>query len=128
LEDRMVLSTFNVNSLADILNPAPGMVTLRSAIQAANATPGGNTINLMLPGIYAITLPGTPGETDNAAGEFSILPGGGDLAIQNTSGGKVVVDGRHLARVFDINAGFDPANPTPKFLVTLQGFTITNGV
>jgi hypothetical protein len=128
LEDRMVLSTFNVNSLADILSPAPGVVTLRSAIQAANATPGGNTINLTLPGSYAITLPGTPGETDNAAGEFSILPGGGDLTIQNTSGGKVVVDGRHLARVFDINAGFDPANPTPKFLVTMHGFTITNGV
>jgi len=128
LEDRMVLSTFNVNSLADVLTPPAGTVTLRSAIQAANQTPGGNTINLTLPGTYAITLPGTPGETDNAAGEFSILPGGGDLTIQNTSGGQVVVDGRHLARVFDINANFDPANPTPKFLVTLQGFTIENGV
>jgi hypothetical protein len=119
---------FNVNSLADILNPAPGVVTLRSAIQAANATPGGNTINLTLPGTYQISLIGTPGETDNAAGEFAILPSGGDLTIQNASGGRVVVDGGGLNRVFDINPNFDPANPTAKFLVTLQGLTIQDGV
>jgi hypothetical protein len=117
LEDRLAPAVFNVNSLADILNPAPGVVTLRSAIQAANATPGGNTINLTVPGTYQLT-----------AGELAILPGGGDLTIQNSSGGRVVVDGGGHNRVFDINPNFDPANPTPKFLVTLQGFTIQNGV
>src|SRR5262249_39638566 len=50
LEDRLLLSTLNVNSTADILNPGPGVVTLRSAIQQANHTPGGNTINLTVPG------------------------------------------------------------------------------
>jgi hypothetical protein len=35
LEDRFAPAVFNVNSLADVLNPAPGVVTLRSAIQAA---------------------------------------------------------------------------------------------
>src|SRR5262249_17684035 len=128
LEDRFVPSTFNVNSTADILNPSAGIVTLRSAIQAANHTPGGNTINLTVPGTYKIALPGTAGETDNVAGEFAILPGGGDLTIVNTSGGTVVVDGNHLARVFDINPNFDPNNPPPKFTVTLQGFTVQNGV
>ncbi|HEV3444279.1 MAG TPA: DUF4214 domain-containing protein [Gemmataceae bacterium] len=128
LEDRLVPAVFNVNSLADILNPGPGVVTLRSAIQAANATPGGNTINLTLPGTYMITLPGTPGEADNAAGEFAILPTGGNLTIQNTSGGTVVVDGNHLSRVFDINPNFNPATPTPPFTVTMQGFTIQNGL
>jgi phospholipase/lecithinase/hemolysin len=103
LEDRRVLSTFNVNSIADVLKPGPGVVTLRSAIQAANHTPGGNTINLTVPGTYKITLPGTPGETANAAGAFTILPGGGNLTIVNTSGGSVAVDGNHLNRVFDIN-------------------------
>jgi hypothetical protein len=127
LEDRVTPAVFNVNSLADVLNPAPGVVTLRSAIQQANATPGGNTINLTVAGTYKITLPGTAGETDNAAGEFAILPTGGDLTIQNTSGGSVTVDGGRLSRVFDINPNFDPNNPTPKFLVTLQGFTIQNG-
>src|SRR6516164_3440162 len=111
LEDRCVPAVFNVNSLADILNPGPGVVTLRSAIQQANQTPGGNTIDLTVAGTYKITLPGTPGETDNAAGEFAILPTGGDLTIQNTSGGTVVVDGNNLSRVFDINPNFDPANP-----------------
>src|SRR5262249_13033146 len=89
LEDRAVPAVCTVHSLADVLTPAAGVVTLRSALQAANHTPGGNTINLTLPGTYAITLPGTPGETDNAAGEFAILPGGGDLTIRNTSGGAV---------------------------------------
>jgi hypothetical protein len=128
LEDRLLLSTFNVNSTADLLNPPPGVVTLRSAIQQANQSPGGNTINLTVPGTYAITLPGKAGETDNAAGEFAILPGGGDLTIANTSGGTVVVDGNHLNRVFDINPNFDPAKPSPTFTVTLQGFTIQNGL
>src|SRR6266404_6321771 len=71
LEDRLVPAVFNVNSLADILNPAAGVVTLRSAIEAANATPGGNTINLTVPGTYQITLAATAGEVDNAAGEFA---------------------------------------------------------
>jgi hypothetical protein len=139
LDDRVVPTVFMVNSLAD-LNLAAGVniatgaingtstVTLRSAIQAANATPGGNTIDLTLPGTYRITLAGTPGETDNLAGELAILPGGGDLTIQNTSGGIVVLDGNHLNRVLDINPNFDPANPTPKFLVTLDGLTLQNGM
>ena len=36
LEDRCVPAVINVNSLADILNPGPGVVTLRSAIQQAD--------------------------------------------------------------------------------------------
>jgi hypothetical protein len=48
--------TFNVNSRADVLYPPAGTVTLRSAIQAANASPGGNIINLTMPGPYKITL------------------------------------------------------------------------
>jgi hypothetical protein len=139
LEDRCVPAVFTVNSLADLslaagVNPTTGAingtttVTLRSAIEAANMTPGGNTIDLAIAGTYKIALaPTTPNEADNLAGEFAILPTGGDLTIQNTSGGKVTVDAAGLSRVFDINPNFDPANPTPKFLVTLQGFTITGG-
>jgi hypothetical protein len=129
LEDRLVPAVYNVNSLADILNPGPGIVTLRSAIQAANSNHDTtNVINLTRAGTYKITLAGTPGEMDNHAGEFAILPTAGNLTIRNTSGGDVVVDGNHLSRVFDINPGFDPANPTPKFAVTLQGITVQNGV
>jgi hypothetical protein len=128
LEDRLVPAVFNVNSLADILNPGAGIVTLRSAIQAANSNGDAtNVINLTRPGTYQITLAGTAGETDNAAGEFAILPHAGSLTIQNTSAGIVVVDGNHLARVFDINPN-NTDDPATKMLVTLNGLTITNGV
>jgi hypothetical protein len=129
LEDRVVPAVINVNSLADVFNPGPGTVTLRSAIQQANTDGDAtNVINLTLPGTYRITLVGAPGETDNVAGEFAILPSAGNLTIRNTSHGQVAIDGNHLNRVFDIDPNFDPANPTPKFLVTLQGVTVENGV
>jgi hypothetical protein len=139
LEDRTVPTIFHVNSLADLgiaagvnadgtIKNANGVVTLRSAIQAANQTPGGNTIDLDVAGTYKITqAPTTATEADNAFGEFAILPGGGNLTIQNTSGGAVAVDGNHLSRVFDINPA-DGTDPAAKFLVTFQGFTIQNGV
>ena len=119
-------NTFNVNSTADILNPAPGVVTLRSAVEAANATAGGNIINLTVAGVYQITLPGA-NLNDNTGGAFAILPSGGNLTIMNASGGTVIVDGNQVDRVFNINPNFDPANPTPAYSVTMQGFTVTNG-
>lgn len=138
LEDRAVPATFNVNSLADLsisagVNTTTGaikgsnIVTLRSAIDAANQTAGGNTIRLTIPGVYKIALPGAGTGTDNS-GAFAILPTGGNLTIVNASGGAVTVDGNHLDRVFDINPTFNAASPTPEFTVTMQGFTITNGI
>jgi hypothetical protein len=111
LEERCVPAVFNVNSTADLLAPPAGVVTLRSAIQAANANADAtSTINLTLPGTYAITLPGAAGEVDNAAGEFAIFSTNlatgtakTNLNIVNTSGGAVTVDGGHLTRVFDVN-------------------------
>jgi hypothetical protein len=117
-------NTFNVNSTADIVHPPAGVVTLRSAIQSANAISGGNTINLTVAGVYKITLPGANTGT-NASGAFVILPGGGNLTIVNTSGGVVVIDGNKLDRVFDINPS---ASSSPAFTVTMHGFTITNGL
>jgi hypothetical protein len=137
LEERCVPATFNVNSVADILAPPAGTVTLRSAIQQANATtdPNGNTINLTVPGVYQITLPPTPmvNEVDNAAGEFAIAGTANNntnLTIVNTSGGTVIVSGSGLSRVFDIDPAFNFAGTIPAaklFTVTLQGFTIANG-
>ena len=124
LEDRIAPAVFNVNSTLDILNPPTGTVTLRSAIQASNNTPGNNTINLTVGGTYKITIPGANTGT-NKSGAFAILPHSGNLTIVNTSGHAVTVDGNHFDRVFDINP--NPHN-TPRFTVTLQGFTIRNGV
>jgi hypothetical protein len=127
LEDRVVPAVFSVNSTLDMLNPPTGTVTLRSAIQQADKTPGGNIIDLTVPGTYRITIPGANTGT-NASGAFAILPGGGNLTIVNAGGGQVIVDGHHLDRVFDINPNFNPNKPTPKFQVTLIGFTIENGL
>jgi len=124
LAQAALANTFNVNSTADILNPPAGVVTLRSAIQAANSISGGSTINLTVPGVYKISLPGA-NTGFNATGAFVILPNGGDLTIVNTSGGLVVVDGNKLDRVFDINPA---ASTSPAFTVTMRGFTITNGL
>jgi hypothetical protein len=120
LEERVALAVFNVTTLADTLTPPSGTVTLRSAIQAANTTPGPNTINLTVPGIYQITHPGT--RTDNSAGEFAIT-GTTDLTIANTSGGTAIVDGGGLNRVFDVN----PAAASTSFTVKFQGFMIDGG-
>jgi hypothetical protein len=142
LETRLAPAVFNVNTTADLsitggvnadgtIVGSAGTVTLRSAIQAANANSGagGNTINLTRTGTYAITLKGTAGETDNLAGEFSIFPTApnGNLTIVNMSGGAVAVDGGGGNRVFDINAS-NTTNPSTAFLVTMQGFTIQDGV
>ncbi len=125
LEDRCVPAVIDVNSLADVVNPGPGVVTLRSAIRQANANgDASNTINLKLPGAYTIALAGAPNEADNAAGEFAITAAKG-LTIQNASGGAVQIDGAGLNRVFDINPGAE--NNTP-FTVTFQGLTVQHGV
>ncbi len=139
LELRIMPATYFVNTVADLsiqngVNAATGAivgsaqnVTLRSAIDAANMTPGGNTIELMVHGTYQIALAGANTGGD-ATGAFAILPSGGNLTIVNASGGAVTVDGNHLDRVFDINPTFNFNAPTPEFTVTMQGFTITNGV
>jgi hypothetical protein len=109
--------------------------SLRSAISFSNNNPGGNTINLTVAGTYNITIPpaqpdDVPSTENNQSGDFDILPSGGDLTIQNTSGGSATVSAAGLStpdRVFDINPNFNPANPTPAFRVTMSGFTITGG-
>src|SRR5262249_24006201 len=133
LEHRLVpanINVINVNSTADMLHPGQGIITLRSAIQMANQTPGSDTINLTVGGTYKITLPQT-GAHDNAGGAFTIIPNPGApkntvITINNTSNQAVVVDGNHLDRVFDINP--NNATAVAPFTVVMAGFTIQNGI
>ncbi len=71
LEDRMVPATFFVNTVADVVNPFDGKLSLREAITAANALPGPDTIRLPA-GIYQITQTGTPDNT-NLSGDFDVF-------------------------------------------------------
>ena len=127
---------FNVNTLADTQAvslvtgvDASGKVSLRSALEAANATPGGNTVNLTIGGDYRLSLVGanTPGSGDNTkGGALVILPSSGGVTINNTSGVFADVNGAGLDRVFDIN----PQNTSiaaTKIVVALSGVTIENG-
>jgi hypothetical protein len=128
--------TLVVTSTTDSLNQVG---TLRNAIQTANAdlangTATSVTISIQTAGLYQIKLAGTPGETDNAAGEFALFtspntPVGSSLTIQNDSGGAVTIDGGNQTRVFDINpTNLIPANNVVLGAVTINGVTIENGL
>ncbi|HEY2154845.1 MAG TPA: CSLREA domain-containing protein [Isosphaeraceae bacterium] len=120
LEARRLMAVFTVNSLADILSPPAGTVTLRSAIQAANTSPGTDVINLAVAGTYKITTIGTA--TDNSAGELAIADNGG-LTIQNSSGGLVTIAGNGVNLVFDVN----PAGTAAPFTVAFSSLVVTGG-
>ena len=133
LEARLLFAVFNVDTTADVLMPPPGVVSLRSAVEGADTTPGDNTLNLTVPGTYRITLAGASGESDNAAGEFAIMPApsspaGSTLSIVNSSGGQVVVDAAQLARAFDISSRFNIFGVSPAFNVVMHGFTVEDGL
>ena len=115
LEARLAPAVFTVTSLAD--SNVAGSGSLRRAITDSNATAGPNTINILTPGPYFLTLNGTA--TDNSAGELAIL--NNNVSIVNLSGGTVVIDAGGLTprnRVFDIAPTGFAIN------VTLTGVTI----
>ncbi len=77
LEGRVVLSTFNVNTLSDTIavnlktgKDASGHISLRSAIMAANAHPGSDTI-ILPAGTFTLTIPGRD-ENNDATGDLDI--------------------------------------------------------
>src|SRR5436853_5961272 len=70
LEGRLVPATIVVTTFADVVNPADGKVSLREAINRANATAAPDTIVLRA-GVYKIGLAGA-GEDDNATGDFDV--------------------------------------------------------
>src|SRR5262249_61121990 len=63
-------NNINVNSTSDILSPPAGVITLRSAIVAANADVSGNptVINLTVAGTYNLTLANADEETAPPSG------------------------------------------------------------
>ncbi len=77
LEGRVVLSTFHVNTLLDTTavslktgKDATGHVSLRSALQAANARPNADVI-ILPAGTITLSITGT-GENNAAKGDLDI--------------------------------------------------------
>ncbi len=107
LEIRLAPAVFAVNTTLDTVaanlttgKDAMGHISLRSAIMAANARPGADTI--MLPsGTFRLTIPGRS-EDAGAKGDLDIK---GDLTIQGQGHIASIIDGNGLDRVLDIHGG-----------------------
>jgi hypothetical protein len=96
LEDRLVLSTFTVNSLLDA-NPPPGAMTLRQAILAANADAGTDGTN---PDVINFSVTGTIPLN-------SQLPAlAGNVMIGGPGASSLTVQGDHLSdRILTLGSG-----------------------
>jgi hypothetical protein len=119
LETRRVLSTFKVNTLVDSVavnletgKDASGHISLRSAIEAANARPNSDTI-LLPAGTIRLTIAGA--NEDNAAtGDLDIK---GNVTIKGKRSTSTVIDGNAIDRVFQVISG----------RVQISGLTIQHG-
>src|SRR5262245_31045167 len=120
----------NVNSTADILNPPAGVVTLRSAIAAANADVSADPaiINLTIPGTYNLTLTNSTQENAASTGDLDItttahtvtIAGGGSSGPNATTIDAAGLNtGNFRDRAFHITG--------PGVTVILQDLVIQNG-
>lgn len=116
-------ATFTVDSNLDLVDAnigngvcaaAGGQCTLRAAIQEANFTVAGDTINVPA-GTYTLTIAGT-GEDAGATGDLDILH---DVNINRAGAATTIIDGAGLDRVIDIRPGSGT--------VEISGATIKNG-
>ena len=119
LESRLVLSTFNVNTLLDTVaadlktgKDASGHISLRSAIQAANSKPNSDTI-LLPSGMIKLTIAGA-NENLAATGDLDL---NGNVTIKGKGASSSIIDGNALDRVFEVSSG----------KVQISGVTIQNG-
>ena len=119
LEGRTLLSTFRVNTTLDTDavslktgKDATGHISLRSAIQAANAKPNADTI-ILPKGTFTLTIPGANEDLD-ATGDLDIS---GNLTIKGKNASSSIIDGNNLDRVFQILSG----------KVQISGVTIQHG-
>ena len=120
LEDRVVLSTFQVNTTLDTVavnlgngKDATGHISLRSAIMAADAK-GAPTRSSCPRGTFTLTIAGA-GEDASATGDLDIT---GNLTIKGKGSASTIIDGNNLDRVFQVLGGKvsiskrdDPARP-----------------
>ena len=119
LEIRQTPTAFSVNTVLDTVavnlqngKDSAGHISLRSAIMAANAHPGSDTIKLSA-GTFRLTIAG-PGEDAAATGDLDIR---NSVTIQGKNTSSTIVDGNSLDRVFSVLSG----------KVSFSKLTIRNG-
>jgi CSLREA domain-containing protein len=114
--------TYMVNSTADTAGLATNCTnsivpcTLRSAVQAANASLGVPDTITLPAGTY--TLTGAAGEDLAATGDLDVLVGGGSLIINGAGAVTTIIDGGGIDRVFELIGAAS---------LTISGVTIQNG-
>ncbi len=120
LEHRLQLSTFRVNTILDTVavnlrtgKDSSGHISLRSAIMAADAHGGSNTI-VVPSGTYTLTIPGA-NEDASATGDLDLK---GKITIKGASTTGTIIDGNQLDRVFQVLGG----------TVSIQKLTIQDGL
>ena len=115
-------ASYTVTSTADAVAVDPsvgcatadGSCTLRSAIQAANAAGGANTITLPA-GTYTLTIAPT-GDDGDANGDLNVTAG--SLTITGAGASSTTIDANHIDRAFTVGDGAS---------LELDGVTVTNG-
>src|SRR4051794_33834748 len=100
LEDRTVPAVYTVTTAADVIDPNDGVLSLREAVLAADATSEADTISLPA-GRYVLTRTG-PNEDAGATGDLDIV---GNLSIEGAGAANTLIDGNQADRVFDIQSG-----------------------
>ena len=107
LEERIVLSTFRVNTTLDTVavnfkngHDSTGHISLRSAIMAADAHGGSNTI-IVPAGLFLLTIPGA-NEDASASGDLDLK---GKIQIKGANSSATIIDGNDLDRVFQVLGG-----------------------
>ena len=125
LEGRQLLAAFTVDTTVDTVAvnfttgaTADGTISLRSAIQAADATSGPSTITLPA-GIYNLSIPiGGNGDAfdDAASGDLDIT---GNLTLNGAGSAGTIVNANGIDRVLAVASGTSP--------VVLSGVTLAGG-
>ena len=120
LEAHVVLSTFHVNTTLDTVavdlttgKDSTGHISLRSAIMAADASGGSNTINLGK-GTYTLSIQGA-NEDASAKGDLDIT---GNLTLSGAGSSKTIINANNIDRVFQVLKGN----------VKISGVTIEHGI
>src|SRR5262249_23062671 len=120
LEDRLAPAMFVVNTTDDTVavdlstgQDAAGIVSLRSALQAANHLGGSNTISLPA-GTYTLALAGAD-ENNAATGDLDIA---NNLTLTGAGATSTIISANSLDRVFEVATSFS---------VTIANVTVTGG-